>query len=454
MLCDLYWWIDLLSIIPFYVELYIVNQQGCEPAVLVSSGSNASDAAPVLCNPAKIPAAVRAMQLLRLLRILKLMRHYVDMRVLILAITSAGRALLVPGFAMAMCILLLSGALWLAEGAPGTNPEDAFDDAFEALWCVFWIVSTMGYEGRFGSGGGWGKLILAAAVVCGLVLTTMPITFVGEAFSHAWNRRELLILEMRVQDELVKRGISVQQFKVLFDELDVDASGELDWNEFKAALERLGIRLPVQKMRALFEFLDEDRQGNVSYHELCKALFPRQDWEMISQMRSIGHVVVVQAHVRGFLVRMKKHQGTLRPEASNSASRRRRKNRGSLTADAGRRNRGSVTTGAAKLVKDALGVGAAAGNALFDSALPYGSARPTKEAVAATPAAVRYEYGGPKAMSNAPNSAPFDARRLQALENAVHKLTAIAERLEKESDRLAEERAQMRAVQFSAASGV
>ena len=130
----------------------------------------------------------------------------------------------------------------------------------------------MGYEGRFGSGGGWGKLILAAAVVCGLVLTTMPITFVGEAFSHAWNRRELLILEMRVQDELVKRGISVQQFKVLFDELDVDASGELDWNEFKAALERLGIRLPVQKMRALFEFLDEDRQGNVSYHELCKAL--------------------------------------------------------------------------------------------------------------------------------------------------------------------------------------
>ncbi len=56
--------------------------------------------------------------------------------------------------------------------------------------------------------------------------------------------------------------------QVLFDELDHDGSGELDWSEFKEALRQLSIRLPVHKMRTLFERLDEDRQGSVSYHEV------------------------------------------------------------------------------------------------------------------------------------------------------------------------------------------
>ena len=54
------------------------------------------------------------------------------------------------------------------------------------------------------------------------------------------------------------RGISVQDFKSIFDELDTDGSGELDWMpEFKNALSGLGIRLPI-KVRNLFEALDDD----------------------------------------------------------------------------------------------------------------------------------------------------------------------------------------------------
>ena len=143
------------------------------------------------------------------------------MRVLTIALNAAWRALVIPGFAMMLCTLILSGALWICEGTVD-NEELAFDDAFEALWCVFWIVTTLGYEGRFGTGGGIGQLIIAAAIICGLVLTTMPITFIGEAFASAWHRRELLLLEMRVQEELVRRGITVYEFKMLFDELDED----------------------------------------------------------------------------------------------------------------------------------------------------------------------------------------------------------------------------------------
>ena len=114
------------------------------------------------------------------------------------------------------------------------------------------------------------------AIVTGLILTTMPITVIGQAFGDAWKKKELIILSMRVQDLLVRRGISVHEFKFIFDELDSDRSGELDWGEFKEALRKLSIHLPVHKMRSLFESLDDDRQGSVSYDELCKALFPTQ----------------------------------------------------------------------------------------------------------------------------------------------------------------------------------
>ena len=78
---------------------------------------------------------------------------------------------------------------------------------------------------------------------------------------------------------------------------------------------QLSIRLSVKKMRELFESLDLDRQGryllltpslfspltlpfsshipfssplSVSYDELCKALFPKQDWERMREV-SGGH---------------------------------------------------------------------------------------------------------------------------------------------------------------------
>ena len=36
---------------------------------------------------------------------------------------------------------------------------------------------------------------------------------------------------------------------------------QLDWGEFKAALKKLGIKVPVSKMRQLFSMFDEDETG-------------------------------------------------------------------------------------------------------------------------------------------------------------------------------------------------
>ena len=79
------------------------------------------------------------------------------------------------------------------------SPADAFDDGFESMWCVFWIVTTLGYDGRMGTGAAAGQVIIAVAIVAGLLLTTMPITIIGEAFHRAWDRKEMIEIQIRVQ---------------------------------------------------------------------------------------------------------------------------------------------------------------------------------------------------------------------------------------------------------------
>ena len=92
---DYWYWLDWICIAPFFIEAFL------------SAGGASSDVAD----------ALDVLQLFRLLRILKLMRHYPDWRVLFIALNNSCRALFVPGFAMLMVILILSGALFLAERA-------------------------------------------------------------------------------------------------------------------------------------------------------------------------------------------------------------------------------------------------------------------------------------------------------------------------------------------------
>ena len=103
---------------------------------------------------------------------------------------------MVPGFAMFITILILSGALWLAEEATATDEQiaagETFKDGFEAMYVVFWIVATLGFDGYMGNDSTAHKFIIAASIVSGLIFTTMPITIIGEAFRAAWEKKELL----------------------------------------------------------------------------------------------------------------------------------------------------------------------------------------------------------------------------------------------------------------------
>eukprot|EP00966_Prymnesium_polylepis_P266475 6155765-Prymnesium_polylepis.2 len=60
------------------------------------------------------------------------------------------------------------------------------------MWAIFWIVTTLGFDGYLGSGQPAGRLCIAIGLLAGLVFTTMPITIVGEAFREGEPAEESL----------------------------------------------------------------------------------------------------------------------------------------------------------------------------------------------------------------------------------------------------------------------
>ena len=68
---------------------------------------------------------------------------------------------------------------------------------------------------------------------------------------------------------LVKKGLRVSG---LFREWDFDSSGEISKDEFREAMKDFGLALSVDQYDAIFESLDRDNSGSLNFRELNKAL--------------------------------------------------------------------------------------------------------------------------------------------------------------------------------------
>ena len=241
----------MLSLVPFYLDV----------------GLSLATSEKFAGNSGRVPPWVKLLRLLRLLRILKLLRHYSGWRVLILAIARSWRPIFVPMFAIVVTTLILGGILNFLE-------EETFPDHLEAMWCVFWLVLTLGYDGDLGSGSLASRILICVALIAGVLFTTMPITIVGNAFAVAWEKKEVIEVALNVQELLIERGLEPRDVEEVFKEFDEDGSGTLDMDEFRHALRVLHNDLPWEGMKRLFKLFDLDESGHVDHAEFCSLIFP------------------------------------------------------------------------------------------------------------------------------------------------------------------------------------
>ena len=239
-------YVDVISLIPFFIT--------------VGGWIGGADSS-------SLPSEVKLLRLLGVLRVLKLLRHYSGWRVLIIAVKRSWRPVFVPMFAILVTTLILGGILQHFE-------KETFPDAFDSMWAVFWLVLTLGYDGDLGSSSYESRLLIAVALICGVLFTTMPITIIGNAFAAAWDKKEVIEVAMDVQEFLQERGLKPQDVRDVFKEFDPDGSGTLDWDEFQGAMRTLNNKLPFNQMKRLFKLFDGDDNGRVDLKEFCSLIFP------------------------------------------------------------------------------------------------------------------------------------------------------------------------------------
>ena len=216
-------WIDVLAILPFYVQLAIPNGYD-----------------------------FRFLRVIRLARILKLMEKsgYGNVGGTIYAILSgSATALVVPLYFALLALIVCSALMYRAEGivsqtcvtalgtyenwdssptSPGNEgcsgaarerkfgcscagelvyitrdgaewSSEIFPDIFDCFWWCLVTFTTVGY-GDLSPRTGLGQCVNTITMVLGIFFLSMPISIVGEAFTSAWGKVEALRREQKVEN--------------------------------------------------------------------------------------------------------------------------------------------------------------------------------------------------------------------------------------------------------------
>eukprot|EP01038_Epipyxis_sp_PR26KG_P010905 gene10905-14640_t len=122
---------------------------------------------------------------------------------------------------------------------------------------------------------------------CSLIsaVTELNLEVVSEVLQSEEDSK-LMVSELRAQLNIVIMGVGATSLddkkkvvKQLFDQFDVDGSGEIDKTEFRALLRKLKLTYTNQRFRKLFKIIDSDGGGNgqLSLDELTDFLFPPEE---------------------------------------------------------------------------------------------------------------------------------------------------------------------------------
>ena len=156
--CTPYMIIDLLSILPFYLSLFI-------------------------------PADLRLLRIFRLVRIMKLGRYSPALGTITRVLYNERRALVGTFIIMIGLLLLASTLSYYAEHKA---QPDKFGNIPQAMWWAVATLTTVGY-GDVAPITPYGKIVGAIFMIFGLGMFALPIGIIATGFSQEIHRRDFVV---------------------------------------------------------------------------------------------------------------------------------------------------------------------------------------------------------------------------------------------------------------------
>ncbi|CAD7962957.1 unnamed protein product, partial [Amoebophrya sp. A120] len=219
--------------------------------------------------------------------LVKLCRYFPGWYLLRMALRNSMAALLIPVFFLLM--MGVAGASlvltfdWISAVNGGIPLQiSSWMKAFHYIMVVTISIDVSPVYGTAAQS----ALAQAIAVLwmyLGVIFLSMPIAIVGTCFSQTWFDQDRIVLVEKVRSRMRQQGYTTDDLREVFDEVDEDGSGEIDFYEFKRMLEAFHFFAPIGKTRKLFNHFDTNGTGSISYQEFVCVIFPEitdiVDWD-------------------------------------------------------------------------------------------------------------------------------------------------------------------------------
>lgn len=165
-------WIDLLSLIPFYMRL-----------ILRVFHENSGDAR----------FYVNMLRLVRIFRILRLTRHVTGIRILALTVRASAKELLLLILVVFMGITIFASLVYYAQQI-GETSDNEFYNIPIGFWWALVTITTLGY-GKIVPSTLLGRVVGGVCSLCGVLMLALPVPIIVNNFtlyySHAQAKLKL-----------------------------------------------------------------------------------------------------------------------------------------------------------------------------------------------------------------------------------------------------------------------
>eukprot|EP00047_Mylnosiga_fluctuans_P013397 m.31412 g.31412 ORF g.31412 m.31412 type:complete len:571 (+) comp4880_c0_seq1:50-1762(+) len=169
-------WVDILSILPFYVLLAL------------NTRNNAA-------------VAVRLLRLLRIFRIFKSARLFAGLRILAITVKMSWRELLVIGLFVGINMILFASAEYYVERGSDLTPFNSITTAF---WWAIITMTTVGY-GDMVPATNLGRFIGAICAIAGVLTVALPMPVFVNRFTELYEADKRQRSEARERKALARK---------------------------------------------------------------------------------------------------------------------------------------------------------------------------------------------------------------------------------------------------------